>query len=274
MPPGPQAPPSLDTVPVRFEVLARPSFEGRTILQSSANWSILAHGEERAVVFRFPPGGEPAWVARFRPGVPEVLVTGSPRLVETVEGASALRASLFAYPLDQLVVMYLLGRRGFTLHAAGALVHGRGVAFCGVSGAGKSTLTRLAAGRPGWEPLSDDRVIVRAGEAGLTLWGTPWSGEGDVAEHRQGPMAQILFLEQGSVHEIRPIPPAQALSRLLPTASLPWHDAEVLEEALAACGRVVQGVPCGVLTFRPEAGAIEAVEGFLGGPSFPGTRPA
>ncbi len=169
--------------------------------------------------------------------------------------------------------MYLLGNRGILLHAAGAIIHGRGMAFSGVSGAGKSTLTGLAAGRPGWEPLSDDRVIVRVAEASPTLWGTPWSGEGQVAEHRCGEMAGLLFLEQGPTHEIRPLTPGQALPRLFQTASLPWYDAEYLEAALAACGRIVQTIPCGVLTFRPEIGAIEAVEQHSGPDRFDNPKP-
>jgi hypothetical protein len=243
-------------------VSPRPSFEGRTILESEANWKVLGRDGERAVVFHLPSESEPDWVARFRPGSAEVLVVCSPRLLATVEGATALRASHFSYPLDQLLVMYLLGRRGLVLHAAGALVGGRGIAFSGVSGAGKTTLTALAAGRPGWEPLSDDRVVVRVGEALPTLWGTPWSGEGRVAEHRCGEMAALLFLEQGEAHEIRLLTPAEALPRLLQTASLPWSDAEYLEAALSACGRVVETLPCGILSFRPEIGAIEAIEQF------------
>jgi hypothetical protein len=202
-------------------------------------------------------------VARFRPGSAEVSVACSPRFVETVGGTSVLRCSFFGYPLDQILAMYLLGSRGILLHAAGALIGGRGLAFSGVSGAGKTTLTALAAGRPGWEPLSDDRVIVRVGETSPTLWGTPWSGEGRVAEHRCGEMAGLLFLEQGKTHEIRPLTPAEALPRLFQTASLPWYDAEYLEEALAACGRIVESIPCGVIAFRPEIGAIETIEQFL-----------
>ena len=76
-------------------------------------------------------------------------------------------------------------------------------------------------------------------------------------------MAGLLFLEQGSAHEIHPLTPGQALPRLFQTASLPWYDAEYLEATLAACGRIVETIPCGVLTFRPEIGAIEAVEQHL-----------
>jgi hypothetical protein len=263
---APAAPPAADTVRVRFEVSPRPSFEGRAILQSTATWSILARGGERGFVFRLPSEAEPAWVARFRPGSSEVSIVCSPRLLEAEGRTTALPSGLFAYPLDQVLTMYLLGDRGLVLHAAGALVDGRGIAFSGVSGAGKSTLTGLAAGRPAWEPLSDDRVVVRAEGSVPRLWGTPWSGEGQVAEHRCGEMAWLLFLEQGTIPEVCPLTPAQALPRLLQTASLPWYDAEYLETSLAACDRLVRTIPCAVLSFRPDIGAIEVVERLLGRP--------
>lgn len=261
--------PVAHTVRVRFETAPRPSFEGRLIFESEANWSVLAGDRERAVVFRLPSEAEPDWVVRFRPGSDEVSVICSPRLLVAVEGGTALRSSLFGYPLDQLLAMYLLGRRGIILHAAGALVGGWGMAFSGVSGAGKTTLTRLATGRPGWEPLSDDRVIVRVGEAPPGVWGTPWSGEGRVAENRSGEMAGLLFLEQGPSHGIRLLRPAEALPRLFQTASLPWYDGDYLEESLTACGRIVETVPCGMLTFQPDVGAIEAIERFVGRPNRP-----
>jgi hypothetical protein len=264
-------PPPTDTVPVSFAVSPEPSFAGRTILESTATWSILARDGERGVAFRLPSETTPAWVARFHLGSLDVSVDSSPRFLETVGRTNALRSSQFSYPLDQILTMYLLGDRGLILHAAGAIVGGRGVAFAGVSGAGKSTLTSLAAERPGWAPLSDDRVIVRTGGVAPRLWGTPWSGEGRVAEHRCAEMAWLLFLEQGANHEIRALTPAQALPRLFQTASLPWFDPEHIGTALAACESLVQAIPCAVLTFRPEIGAIEAVERLLGqtGPPTP-----
>jgi hypothetical protein len=261
---SPSAPPGTHTVQVAFALSPRPSFEGRTILESTATWSILARDGERAVVFRFPSETEPAWVARFHPGSSDVSIDCSPRLLEAVGRTTALPSGQFSYPLDQILTMYLLGDRGLILHAAGAIVGGRGVAFAGVSGAGKSTLTSLAAERAGWEPLSDDRVIVRTGGATPRLWGTPWSGEGRVAEHLCAEMAWLLFLEQGAIQEIRALTPAQALPRLFQTASLPWFDAEHLPTALTACESLVRTIPCAVLTFRPEIGAIEAVERLLG----------
>jgi hypothetical protein len=248
-------------VHVEHRLTATAAFEGESIFESSATWSILAKGSDRALAFRHPDG-ELLFVAAFRPGLPDVVVECAPRLLVSGEEGTALSCP-FHYPLDQVLTMYLLGEAGLVLHAAGALVEGRGVAFVGVSGAGKSTLTGLAAGRAGWVPLSDDRVIVRVDGGGPSLHGTPWAGEGLAAENRHGPMAGLLFLEQGAVNEIHPLPPREALARLLRTTSVPWYDAEYVGAALRACGQVVSGVPSAVLTFRPEKAAVDAVERFL-----------
>ena len=182
-------------------------------------------------------------------------------------GGPALE-SPFHYPLDQVLTMYLLGDSGFVVHAAGLAFEGRGVAFPGISGAGKSTIARLLAGRPGWLPLSDDRVILgRAGD-GPVLHGSPWPGEGKVAENRSVPARLFLFLEKGSDNRVTPITPAQALARLFPVVSMPWFDRELLPGRMAGCEALAESVPAAVLEFRPEAGAAEAVESYLA--SLPG----
>lgn len=259
--PEPAAGASVDAVSVVLSVVPSPSSDGRTIFRSSASWTILAEDGRRAFLFRNPEG-EPLYLARFRPADPEVEVLCSSRLVETRAGTAVLR-SPFAYPLDQIVSMYLLSGRGVTVHAAGALVGGRGVLLAGVSGAGKTTISRLAAGRPGWEPLSDDRVIARLAEGGATVYGTPWPGEGAVAENRSGPLEWLVFLAQGESNVVERLEPGQALAHLLKTASIPWYDQEYLPSALDACGWLVRDVPAALLTFRPDAEAVDAVEGLL-----------
>lgn len=253
---------AAEPVRVRLEVDDAAAFEGETIFSSEATWSILARGGERAFVFREPGSPAPLFVARFRPGSREVSIACSSRLVRD-GGAGPALASPFRYPLDQVLTMYLLGDEGFVVHAAGLAFEGRGVAFPGVSGAGKSTIARLLAGRAGWAPLSDDRVILTRGEGGPALHGSPWPGEGKVAENRKVPAALLLFLEKGSDNRVTPITPAQALARLFPVVSIPWFDAEVLPGRLAACEAAVASVPAAVLEFRPDAGAAEAVEAYL-----------
>jgi hypothetical protein len=161
--------------------------------------------------------------------------------------------------------MYLLGPRGLVVHAAGMIVHGRAVVLPGVSGAGKTTFAGLAAGRAGWEGLSDDRIIVRVpdGVTSVFAHGTPWPGEGRIASSRSGPLARLLFLDQGTTDAVRPLSPAEAASRLAATVSIPWFDAEYLGGTLDACERLVGRVPAALLTFRPSVGAVALVERVL-----------
>jgi hypothetical protein len=168
----------------------------------------------------------------------------------------------FHYPLDRTLITYLLRQSGIVLHAAGMVYAGKGVAFVGVSGAGKSTISGLAAGRPGWAGLSDDRVILRLpGKA--AIHGTPWPGDARLAVNDSAPLAGLLFLERGSFNETRPLSAREALARLALTASLPWFDAHYIADGLAACDEIVRRIPCALLTFRPEAGAVETVERLL-----------
>jgi hypothetical protein len=256
---------STPAVRVSFAIADTPAFEGEAIFRSSATWSILARGSDRALDFR-DPAGDPLYVAEFRPGLPHVTVTCSPRLLgaDDAPPRGVLKAP-FGYPLDQVLTMYLLADQGVVLHAAGALVHGKGVALAGASGAGKSTLMRIAAGRTGWQPLSDDRVILRVGGGVATLYGTPWPGEGQVAERASGGAAALLFLEQAPDHQARPLTPRETLARLLPVASLPWYDRDYVGNALDACERIAELVPASVLSFRPKSGAIRLVERVLSG---------
>ncbi|HXK11050.1 MAG TPA: hypothetical protein VMT70_15490 [Vicinamibacteria bacterium] len=239
------------------------AFRGQPIFRSSATWSILARDGDRALEFR-DPAGDPLYVATFRPGSPDVRILCSPRLVEA-QGSKGALSSPFRYPLDQVLTMYLLGGTGVVLHAAGALVRGKGIALAGASGAGKSTFMRLAAGRPGWEPLSDDRVILRRIGGSVLVCGTPWSGEGQVAENRRGPAARLLFLEQAGANGVRPLGRRDALARLVRTASVPWYDREYVGSALDACGRIVDEVPSAALSFRPEPDIVDIVERLLDG---------
>lgn len=248
---------------VSLVISSRPTFVGDEIFGSEATWSVLAAEGERAVVFRDPALADPRWIARFRPGSREVTVECSSRMLASVGGGAVLESPL-RYPLDQILTMYFLAGRGFVVHSAGLVLGGRGIVFPGVSGAGKSTFARLAGARSGWEALSDDRTVLRLLDGKPTVDGTPWPGEGLVAENRRAPLAALLFLEKGTENEVRHITPPECLSRLFPVISIPWFDREILPQALSACEAIAETVPGAVLAFRPEAEAAAAVENFLG----------
>jgi hypothetical protein len=252
-------------VRVRIGLTSRePEARGRTIFESDATWSLLANEGERLFVFREPGVGSVLYVARFRPGSDLVELTCSTAMLDETDATRL--PSPFRYPLDQVLTLYSLGRTGLLLHAAGLAFEGRGVVFSGVSGAGKSTIAGLAAERPGWLALSDDRIVLRfEAAAGVRCHGTPWPGEGQIARSDSAPAAALLFIEQAATNEVRALPQRDGLQRLFRTASVLWFDTEHVSDTLAACGELVRRVPPAVLRFRPETGAVELVEGLLGG---------
>jgi len=249
------------TIRVSLAMVAAPSESGRVIFESQAHWSIRAQSGSRIFVDRDASG--PVLAVRFEPGARDVSAECSP--VWRVDSPTrAIRCPL-RYPVDQILAMYLLGARGLVLHAAGMIVRGRAVVLAGVSGAGKTTLCRLAAGRPGWEALSDDRIIVRLpdGTREACAHGTPWPGEGRIAVNRSAPLARVIFLARGDKNDARSLPAREAAARLVPTASIPWYDEDRVGGSLEACERLLDRVPAALLAFRPDEGALEAVEGLL-----------
>ena len=161
------------------------------------------------------------------------------------------------HPVDRVLSMGLLAHRGgFIVHACGWSANGKSVLFPGVSGAGKTTLCRqlMAAGRGGI--LSDDRVILRAGVKGFDAWGTPWPGDAKQARNESAPLAAVCFIEKSPDHRLTPIPPAEALRRLMEAASVPWFSPDLRDRVLPLAARLVETVPAFRLGFRPDPGVV------------------
>ncbi len=192
-----------------------------------------------------------------------------------VEAPSTQRGLLqnpLHYPLDQLLLDFLLpSHGGFVCHAAGLFHCGRAILCAGKSGAGKTTISRLAATHAHLEVLSDDRVVLRQDSAGPRLYGTPWPGEGRMAVPASAPLAALVFLrhaDEGAPHDtLTPLSPAQALDRLLPVSSILWFDGVRMEAALDVCAELVATVPAYELSFRPEPSALDLLEPLFRDPS-------
>jgi hypothetical protein len=233
-----------------------------------ASWALMGEGSVRFLCQRLPSHA-PVWVADLSglPGAVRVFVGGE----SGVEGASgSARANPFRYPLDQLVMMFLLGMQGGLLvHAAGGAfgADAAGFVFCGRSGAGKSTLTRLLGRVPGMGTcFSDDRLIVRPAEqgTGYELWGTPWAGDAKVALNRCCGLRSIFFLVQSTRSEIVPLSPQDGVERLLKVVSIPWFDREQVSSCLGFVDPLAASVPMHEFRFRNDGSAVQAVQDFLG----------
>lgn len=210
--------------------------------------------------YRFTLGSDPERplaVATVDPAfrIAEVQVAGR------ASGAQGAAADLAFLPLLHVFLLHLLPLRyrGLLLHACGVVIDGDGCLFLGRSGAGKSTLARFFLAAEGCRVLSDDRVTVRVNGEGFDLWGTPWPGDIGTAVNRGAPLRGIFALRKSNTTEVKRLTPQQMLTHLLPVASVPWFDADLVVRALGLCEHLVAAAPIYELRFRPDACAVDAV---------------
>lgn len=178
-------------------------------------------------------------------------------------------------PVDQLVwVDQLPHVDGLLIHGAGIVVDGAGYLFAGVSGAGKSTFSRLlaASGELLYCGLSDDRVVVRRSGDAWFIAGTPWAGDAGVVSAGQAPLRGIYVLQQADRNRVVPMTVSDAVRRVLPMTSVPWHDATTAERALGVLGDVLRVVPCWRFDFKREPECIAVLREQLHGLPRPAPR--
>ena len=178
------------------------------------------------------------------------------------EGGGPINA--FGYPLDELLLIHLLGAgRGVELHACGIVDEaGRGHLFVGQSGAGKTTMARQWLGEPGNTVLSDDRIVLRRDGAGIRMYGTPWHGDTCFAVPASAPLARLYFLEHGR----RDVPPvlaplrgARVAAGLLACAFVPFHDRRALDFSCEFLDAVAARVPAFALRYAPPCSIAQFI---------------
>lgn len=232
------------------------------VLSNSARpWRLFRDGDVRRLVWDGSDPGDPLWLLEFVPGMPSVTVYCGSRLIEGTGASKALQNPMH-YPLDQLLMLYQLAEKGKGIvHSAGLVLEGMCIVAAGRSGAGKSTLARCWAALHGNESLlSDDRMIVGRSPVAVDAYGTPWPGELGAARNEHRPLGAMVFLEKSKSNRLTPIPPKEAMERLLPVVSIPWFDPEIMAIALTNIECWVEGVPAYRFEFTPDEGAVRMLE--------------
>jgi hypothetical protein len=165
------------------------------------------------------------------------------------------------YPLDELLMIHRLScGEGVEVHAVGIVdPTGQGHLCLGHSGAGKSTTARLWRSQPHTRILSDDRIILRAHDGRIWMYGTPWHGDAGIASPDSAPLSRIYLLEHGSKSELVPLAPGRAAAELFARSFVPHHWSKALHFTLEFLGRVAQAAPCFVFPFLPDQSAVEAI---------------
>ncbi len=229
----------------------------KLLFHSGGLWSLFA--EETGYRFSFlapllgmTPYKEAWFDSEFRTG--RVLL--SRRYFDTDRPVYPLE-----YPLDELLMIHRLSRgEGVEVHAVGISdENGRGHLFLGHSGSGKSTTARLWLDRPGVRILSDDRIILRAQEDRIWMYGTPWHGDAGIASPESAPLSGIYLLARGSRNEHIPVPQGRAAAELFTRSFVTHHSAEGIQFTLDFLDRVARQVPCSIFKFVPDETAVEAI---------------
>lgn len=240
----------------------RPSGE---VFNSGESWSM--HHDDSEYHIDFNPrkeSAEPYWQARFNPECTEVHIHCSDEMIVREDDQAWVKNPV-QYPLDQLLTVYHIGQRaGALIHAAGAIIAGRGIIFPGRSGAGKSTITKqFPADDTNFELLSDDRIIVRKMDENFEMFGTPWPGEAGIAKNASYPLHGIAFIHHGVKNEINRLEPAEALKQLLPVVSIPWYDEGIMKLIVAFCEGLATSIPAYDLHFKPSVEIAGFLENFF-----------
>ncbi len=235
----------------------------RKIFDTEESWSMFFDEDSYFLELKPKPLQEPLWIVRFDSSFRNTTIyCGEPSQRREKDPVGVLDP--FGYPLDQILLMYLLSQKqGAIVHAAGMSMHGKGYLFPGRSGAGKSTVSRLLLGGDTATMLSDDRIIIRKRDNAFRAFGTPWPGDACIAENRSSELGGIFFIHHDTENRIKAMPPAEALKKILPVTSIPWYDEKPMSDILQFCEDLVYAVPSYELFFRPDSSVSDFMEKFV-----------
>jgi hypothetical protein len=235
-----------------FLVGAREELEppsGAVLYDSGVHWRVFEPGQRIVFEILHPPTSRVWCQAHVDRGFHRAHLLFGESAWRSLWGA----VKQIPHPLDQLLFAPRLAlQNGFLLHASGAVVEGRAHVFAGHSGDGKTTLARLLEAE-GASLMSDERIAIRETRDGFVAYGTPWSGEGNVAAAVEAPLDALYLLEKSPVHEVRRAG-STALTEVLSRAIVPGYLPGTISRILDVFASLATRVSLRELHFAREAG--------------------
>jgi len=140
---------------------------------------------------------------------------------------------------------------------------GEAILFSGPSGIGKSTQAALWERCAGARVVNGDRALVDVGKK--TANGIFYAGTSGISENVTAPVRAIVLLGQGSENRVFVPSPQAAFAGVLSQCAYYEWDARSAEQMTACAARLVSDVPVLRMDCLPDATAVEALRGKLGG---------
>ena len=152
---------------------------------------------------------------------PEDLEDARVRLVRSAElegldVQSYSDAFLENNAIHSLLAEELAKRGALLMHGSALCMDGEAYIFIAPSGTGKSTHARLwreVFGERVWM-INDDKPVLRIGETGATVYGTPWNGKHRLGCNASAPLRAIVLLSRGDANAIAPLDGTEAFAAI------------------------------------------------------------
>lgn len=166
------------------------------------------------------------------------------------------KADPLEYPLDGLILYYLtVIHQDIMIHASGVNYHNKGYIFTGVSGKGKTTMASLW-NSAGSKVIHDDRIIIRAGADGFSMYNTPVY-DNDVPSVSM--IDSIYIISHGRINEIKKLNGAEAAGHVISNCIQHNWDSRIIMNNLATVAKICNRVPVYRLAFQPDESIINYI---------------
>ena len=224
--------------------------------------------KNRGAVWRWQSGAERHLLEQYgAPGKPPQFtyaVTCGAHTELTFANAYRAGASVRAV-LEAAGLFDIFAARGMlVLHSAYIVARtGEAILFSGPSGVGKSTQAALWECCAGARVVNGDRALVDVTKK--TANGIFYSGTSGISENVTAPVRAIVLLGQSSENRVFGPSPQAAFAGVLSQCAYYEWDVSSAEKMTECVARLVSDVPVLRMDCLPDATAVEALRGKLGG---------
>jgi hypothetical protein len=230
-----------------------PPAPGLTLLCQNKIWELWKDERENFIFYN--PLQSPVRVLCINPEYTQGTISGN-----FWEGENTSQEIM---PQSLEIILYsnwLANYGDLILHASGFILDGEAFAFLGESGVGKSTLIRSLVGQPGVQILGEDQVVLRYQDQQFWIYGTPWHINETLCSPHGAPLGKIYFLDRQAPAGIHSVNPADAYTRILQTAFIPYYRSDAVEKIMDTLLRLTGKVSMYTMSYQLGENVLELLQ--------------